>query len=227
MTAAAAAAASTMMGRRSISGFSNRVAVFCSLYLLLPAVHTTFADVVPQHTNDQRQEGGQCKEGESHADCWWELKETKRTINATCADTRVIEAVQAKRPECWKECPVKEAENRTSACFLTCLFDTILGNATTGLKGMTRDEIVKPFEKAFSSAVPAEGGCSSVKPEPPAPPHPHPPSPPSYKCDGVGVATRASCTKPGIERPDATTCIAAGCCYDPENSPNCWKPKEV
>lgn len=216
-----------MMGRRSISGFSNRVALFCSLYLLLPAVHTTFADVVPQHTNDQRQEGGQCKEGESHADCWWELKETKRTINATCADTRVIEAVQAKRPECWKECPVKEAENRTSACFLTCLFDTILGNATTGLKGMTRDEIVKPFEKAFSSAVPAEGGCSSVKPEPPAPPHPHPPSPPSYKCDGVGVSTRASCTKPGIERPDATTCIAAGCCYDPENSPNCWKPKEV
>ena len=73
------------------------------------------------------QAAGQCKAGQSHADCWWELKETKRTVNASCVDTRVIEAVQARRPECWKECPPKEVTNRTSACFLTCLFETMLG----------------------------------------------------------------------------------------------------
>ena len=51
------------------------------------------------------QAAGLCKAGRKSgpgADCWWELVETKRTINASCADTRVIEAVQAVRVQ---RCP--------------------------------------------------------------------------------------------------------------------------
>ena len=98
---------------------------------------------------------GECAGNVIDDTCWWRLAEQHRTVNASCVDDRVIGAVEAKRPECWKHCPFPQ--NRTTACYLDCLFQTLIGNATIGIHPMSRKEIVAPFEKAF---LPVEqGGC--------------------------------------------------------------------
>jgi len=107
-------------------------------------------------------ETGRCKGNKLTPDCWWYVAEAKRTVNQTCVDGNVITAVQSKRPDCWTECPDNQGTNITSACFLTCLFETLLGNSTTGIKPMTRDEIMDPFVKSFESKDHANGGCADV-----------------------------------------------------------------
>jgi|EP01047_Picozoa_sp_COSAG01_P066203 hypothetical protein len=53
-------------------------------------------------------EAGQCKPDGSNADsCWWTLKSPlkgERQVNASCADTRVLEALKTKNPSCWDAC---------------------------------------------------------------------------------------------------------------------------
>ena len=93
--------------------------------------------------------------------CWWRLAETKRTVNQTCVDGRVIAAVRARRPQCWSACP--QPNNATTPCYLDCLFTTMLGNKSLGVPPMTTESIVAPFVEAFSG----DGkGCPSVTPTP-------------------------------------------------------------
>ena len=93
--------------------------------------------------------------------CWWKLAETKRTVNQTCVDGRVVAAVRAHRPKCWSACP--QPNNATTPCYLDCLFTTMLGNASLGVLPMTTESIVAPFVEAFSG----DGkGCPSVAPTP-------------------------------------------------------------
>ena len=84
---------------------------------------------------------------------------------------RVIEAVKAHGRPCFTGCGAA-AHNVSSACFIGCLFET--------LDGMSKAAIVAPFEQAFHSEDPAEGGCAEV---PPCPPPCNPPP-------GHVVATR-------------------------------------
>ena len=79
-------------------------------------------------------------------------------VNASCVDNRVISAVQALRPQCWTHCPFPK--NRTTSCYLDCLFQTLVGNVSMGIKPMSRGEIVAPFEEAFLPV--AKGGCPAV-----------------------------------------------------------------
>lgn len=109
---------------------------------------------------------GLCKGGKLTPDCWWYVAEEKRTVNQTCVDGNVIASVQARRPDCWTACPSNQGTNISSACFLTCLFETLLGNSTTGLKPMSRQEIIAPFVKSFDSEDRAQGGCPSVHKSP-------------------------------------------------------------
>jgi len=107
-------------------------------------------------------EAGKCAGTELTDDCWWFVAEEKRTVNQTCVDNNVIKSVQAVRPDCWTECPDNQGKNVSSACFLKCLFNTMLGNSTEGVKPMTKAAIVHPFTQSFKSSDPAKGGCVSV-----------------------------------------------------------------
>lgn len=110
------------------------------------------------------QMAGQCK-GETEEEraqevaaggCWWRVAETKRTVDQSCVDNRVVQAVKTKRGQgCWQRCHGKDAGNITSACWLHCFFDTMLGTNLT--KPLTADEIAAPFIGAFLPV--AEGGC--------------------------------------------------------------------
>eukprot|EP00040_Diaphanoeca_grandis_P040022 m.260964 g.260964 ORF g.260964 m.260964 type:complete len:572 (+) comp40978_c0_seq1:110-1825(+) len=107
---------------------------------------------------------GLCEDGVLTDDCWWFVAETKRTVNASCVDGNVVKAVEARRPACWQNCTGVDATNSSSACFLSCLYETLLGNKTTGLKPMSREEIVAPFLHSFESADVHNGGCPDVIP---------------------------------------------------------------
>ena len=103
-------------------------------------------------------EEGECAGNVVDNSCWWRLAEQHRTVNASCVDNRVISAVQALRPQCWTHCPFPK--NRTTSCYLDCLFQTLVGNVSMGIKPMSRGEIVAPFEEAFLPV--AKGGCPAV-----------------------------------------------------------------
>ena len=101
---------------------------------------------------------GECTGVIQHDKCWWRLAETHRTVNASCVDDSVVKAVKERRPQCWSACP--EPSNRTSACYLECLFETLVGNSTKGIRAMTREEITKPFVDAFKTEQ--SGGCGAA-----------------------------------------------------------------
>jgi hypothetical protein len=42
-------------------------------------------------------------------------------------------------------------------CPVSCLFETIVGDPTTGRAALTKEEVVEPFTAAFDAA--AAGGC--------------------------------------------------------------------
>ena len=97
-------------------------------------------------------------EGKSDDD-WWYIAETKRTVNQSCVHNTVIDAMQLRRPECWNGCA--QPTNATTPCFLRCLFETMVGNATAAPPVHATPPSV--IERAFESAF-AEGGCPEVKP---------------------------------------------------------------
>lgn len=115
---------------------------------------------------------GQCKAGqEIGQDCWWREIE-HRTVNATCVNDNMVRAVQLRQPSCFKECP--RPNDQTSDCWVQCLFETIVGNATKSppLPPTPKAVIVRAFEQSFESDSPAKGGCADVLPcpEPCTPP---------------------------------------------------------
>ena len=72
------------------------------------------------------QAAGECAEGQRVGEgCWWRLAEQKRNVNASCVNDRMVSAVINTRPGCWQGCP--QPHNATSACWITCLFETLVG----------------------------------------------------------------------------------------------------
>ena len=45
----------------------------------------------------------------------------------------------------------------TALCPVSCLFTTMLGNKTTGVPGLSKQEVIAPFVHAFDD--PEKGGC--------------------------------------------------------------------
>lgn len=104
------------------------------------------------------QAAGECTTEDPSEDCWWRLRSPTAgaaVVNATCADNRVNAGIRKMNTGCWDACGA-DADNVTSYCAVKCLFETILGNTTSGKKP-TKEEVIAPFVDAFSPA--SEGGC--------------------------------------------------------------------
>ena len=104
------------------------------------------------------QAAGQCKDG-ADTDCWWRLvspENGERAVNASCVDDRVQSSLRRKNEACWAACA--QPDNATALCPVSCLFETMIGNPTTGRKPLTKEEVVSPFEAAFDD--PSQGGCA-------------------------------------------------------------------
>ena len=112
---------------------------------------------------------GECKEpGQTIGkDCWWRQVAKTAQRNSTCVNGRVSDAVIRRRPECFQKCGPGQADNQTSPCWVSCFFDTLVGNSDQNVTGMTRDEILEPFSLAFASTDPKKGGCPEVPDCPP------------------------------------------------------------
>eukprot|EP00425_Heterocapsa_triquetra_P028155 CAMPEP_0195118686 /NCGR_PEP_ID=MMETSP0448-20130528/117615_1 /TAXON_ID=66468 /ORGANISM="Heterocapsa triquestra, Strain CCMP 448" /LENGTH=397 /DNA_ID=CAMNT_0040155965 /DNA_START=116 /DNA_END=1309 /DNA_ORIENTATION=- len=111
--------------------------------------------------------GGHCKEGQVMGkDCWWRLVSTGRTVNSSCVDARMSESIVKRNQSCFDSC--EDASDQSSDCWIKCFFDIIVGN--NGHPGVTRPEVLEPFERAFLPM--ADGGCPDVPPctEPCLPP---------------------------------------------------------
>ena len=103
---------------------------------------------------------GQCNGNDNDPNCFWKVAKQGRTVNQTCVDNNVVAAVQKVRPECFAKCP--QPTNQSSSCYLHCLFDTMVGNATLKVKAMPVADIVQPFVNSFLTSDPTKGGCASV-----------------------------------------------------------------
>ena len=80
---------------------------------------------------------------------------------------QVIKAVESVRPECFEACPAAERTNQSSACYLHCFFDTMVGNSTAKppVPKMKGSDVLAPFVASFASDDPTKGGCpTAVKP---------------------------------------------------------------
>ena len=84
---------------------------------------------------------GECAPGEVVGrECWWRVVRLERNVNATCVNDRVVAAVEAAGEPCFAACGADVA-NRTSSCWIHCLFSTLVGS-------MSKAQILAPFERA-------------------------------------------------------------------------------
>ena len=72
-----------------------------------------------------------------------------------CADNALFSVVRGKDPACFARCGSNDF-NITSDCFITCFYNTLFQ------KGVTKDELVTPWEAAFTS-------CPALPPWTPPP----------------------------------------------------------
>jgi len=117
------------------------------------------------------QKGGECKEGQAIGrDCWWRVLKQQRQVNSTCVNDNMIAKVVARRPACFDAC--SKPHDQQSECWIGCLFETLVGNASAGVKPTPRELIVEAFESSFTERDPEAGGCPDVPdcPEPCLPP---------------------------------------------------------
>lgn len=107
---------------------------------------------------------GECARGQNPAtdNCWWAIKKVGPTVNQSCVDHNVIQAVAAVRPDCYKRCDPADQTNTSSACYLHCFFDTMVGNSSAGIPKMNGADVLAPFVASFASDDPGKGGCQIV-----------------------------------------------------------------
>ena len=70
-----------------------------------------------------------------------------RNVNATCVQNALAAAVVHHNPECFNACP-------QPSCWSRCLLESTVGNVTYRrgeAVGMTRGQLLEPFERAFAS----------------------------------------------------------------------------
>ena len=82
-----------------------------------------------------------CKDADDE-DCWWRLvspENGERAVNASCIDERVQSSLKSKNPACWKAC--EQPDNATAKCPVSCLFETMIGDPTSGRKALTKQEV--------------------------------------------------------------------------------------
>ena len=72
--------------------------------------------------------------------------------------------VESVRPECFQACSPADRTNQSSACYLHCFFDTMVGNstATPAVPKMKAEDVLAPFVASFATDDPAKGGCPTA-----------------------------------------------------------------
>jgi len=102
--------------------------------------------------------GGDCgAAGADPSKCTWRYAATVKVINGSCANDKVKDVVVAKGDKaCYAACP-SGGSTAALECFNKCFFATVFGDGNK--PGMSREELVAPFQKAFDSDDPKEGGC--------------------------------------------------------------------
>merc|ERR1719201_2987635 len=101
---------------------------------------------------------GECN-ATKHTDCWWTLAANPRNVNTTCVHTHVLNATYKLRPKCFEACPDPK-RSIYSVCPLSCMLETLVGNVTSGVPGMDKNDILKPFLDAFKDEK--QGGCPEI-----------------------------------------------------------------
>jgi len=108
----------------------------------------------------------ECGNPAANGECRWTQLEVLKTINASCANDKVLAAVQAKGEDCFSKCSAADRKNVTSDCSTICFFQTVVGksksfpNITNAQ--MSSEELVQPWLGAFESDDVARGGCPSL-----------------------------------------------------------------
>jgi len=82
--------------------------------------------------------------------CSWRVVSQEKVINATCMYKRLDANVESHDASCFASCD--QPHNVTSTCYLKCYSDAV------GM--MTRDQLTKPWEDAFTGYN--DGGCPPV-----------------------------------------------------------------
>eukprot|EP01060_Flectonema_neradi_P035187 TRINITY_DN63_c0_g1_i7.p1 TRINITY_DN63_c0_g1~~TRINITY_DN63_c0_g1_i7.p1 ORF type:complete len:531 (+),score=123.33 TRINITY_DN63_c0_g1_i7:59-1594(+) len=98
-------------------------------------------------------------------DCWWNVDGAIRTVNQTCVDGNVVNAVYNYNSTCFQTCP--QPHNISTNCVVDCLFINIFGE--NGAPPMDTNILTDAFLKSFSETDPSEGGCPEIR----VPPHDH------------------------------------------------------
>eukprot|EP01065_Artemidia_motanka_P034293 TRINITY_DN4158_c0_g1_i1.p1 TRINITY_DN4158_c0_g1~~TRINITY_DN4158_c0_g1_i1.p1 ORF type:complete len:530 (+),score=122.62 TRINITY_DN4158_c0_g1_i1:55-1644(+) len=104
---------------------------------------------------------GKCNTSDPSEQCWWNVVDTVATKNQSCVDDRVVSTVRRRDTTgCWAGCP--QPNNQSTACYLDCLFTTMLGNETRGIPPTPASVLTEAFENAFKPE--SQGGCPEIVP---------------------------------------------------------------
>lgn len=103
-------------------------------------------------------EGGNCDAANADpTTCTWRHLETVKVVNASCANSKVEEVIKSRAPEgCYEAC-ASGSDDDALQCKNECFFAAVFGTDTQ--PAMSREELLKPFLKAFDNDDPRDGGC--------------------------------------------------------------------
>lgn len=100
--------------------------------------------------------------------CTWRVVEVVKIVNKTCHANAWTGVVQAQGVDCFQKCP--QPTNSSSACWVTCFYETILGpgggvpgGVVTPETGMPIDTLIKAWQAPFESDDPFRGGCPDLR----------------------------------------------------------------
>ena len=108
----------------------------------------------------------------ANSSCYWRVVETLKIKNASCVNDKVTSLIEEAGEPCFHGCASAAGggkKNVTSDCYITCFFNTFLGNGTTAGPGVAVAQIMNTYNTAFASEEVDKGGCPLLPPyTPPA-----------------------------------------------------------
>lgn len=119
-------------------------------------------------------EKGYCGDGSSPPpkNCTWRVAEVVKVVNKTCSDNSVYNILEHYKPEatsCFSTCADSKLgpqRNTSSPCWIKCFYETVLGPDSGkpggAVSGVDLDDLVRGWQKAFTSSEAKDGGCPAL-----------------------------------------------------------------